>query len=83
MTDKIIEYRTVSSPNIARRVIKYFEDKYHIHYSWRDSFGEIEEANAVCVLDTEDNYRCVTTTSPMSFINRKRTDKTFEDIGEL
>lgn len=83
MTDKLIEYRTVSTTNIARRAIKYFEDKYHIHYSWSHSYGEIEDAIAVCVIETEDHYRCVTTTSRMSYIVNRRTAKTFEDIGEL
>lgn len=83
MTDKLIEYRTVSSPNIAKRCIEYFKDKYHCNYCWEYSYGEIEEAIAVCVIETEDNFRCVTTTSKMSYINNRRTSKTFEDIGEL
>ena len=83
MTDKLIEYRTCSTPNIAQRFIEYFEKKYDCCYRWGDSYGEIEEAIAVCVIETEDNFRCVTTTSRMSYINNRRTAKTIEDIGEL
>lgn len=83
MTQKIIEYRTVSSPNIARRFIEHFKNKYHTGYDWGYSYGEIEEAIAVCILETESGNRYVTTTSKMSYINNKRTSKTFEDIGKL
>lgn len=83
MAQKIIEYRTVSSPNIAKRFIEHFKNKYNIDYDWSYSYGEIEEAIAVCVIKTEDNFKCVTTTSRMSYINNRRTSKTFEDIGEL
>lgn len=83
MTDKIIEYRTCSTPKIAQRFIEYFEKKYDCCYRWGYSYGEIEEAIAVCVLELDNGCRCVTTTSRMSYINSRRTVKTIEDIGEL
>lgn len=83
ITDKLIEYRTCSTPNIAKRFIEYFEKKYGCYYRWGHSYGEIEEAIAVCVLELDNHTKCVTTTSRMSYINNRRTAKTFEDIGEL
>jgi hypothetical protein len=83
MTEKILEYRTVTSHEQARKIIKDFENKYHTHYDWGLSYGDIEEAIAVCLLETERGYRYVTTTKVMSYIERRRVVKTVEDIGEL
>ena len=83
MTQKIIEYRTCSTPNIAQRFIEYFENKYRTHYDWGLSLGEIEDAVAVCVLEVDSGDRYVTTTKNMNYINNSKTAKTFEDIGEL
>lgn len=83
MTEKILEYRTCSTPNIAKRFIEYFENKYHTHYNWGLSLGEIEEAIAVCLLETDIGNRYVTTTRNMNYIESRRVAKTFEDIGEL
>lgn len=83
MTQKIIEYRTVSSPNIAQRAVKYFKKKYSCDYNWALSYDDIENAIAVCILETECGNRYVTTTSKMSYIEHRRIVKTIEDIGEL
>ena len=83
MTEKIIDYRTVSSPEQASKVIKDFERTYHRDYNWNLSLGEVEEAVAVCLLETEGGYRYVTTTRNMNYIESRRVAKTFEDIGEL
>lgn len=83
MADKLIEYRTCSSPNAAKRFIEHFKNKHHCDYDWSESYGEIGEAIAVCVLETESGNRYVTTTSRMSYIINRMTAKTFEDIGEL
>lgn len=80
MTEKIIEYRTVSSPNAANKFIKYFENKYIISYDWRHSNGEVEDAVAVCVLETESGRRFVTTTSGMKYIESRTGVK---NIGSL
>lgn len=83
MTDSILEYRTCSSPNIAKRLIEHFENKYNTHYNWGLSYGDIEDAIAVCLLETRSGNRYVTTTKVMSYIERRRVVKTVEDIGKL
>lgn len=83
MTQKIIEYRTCSTPNIAQRFIEHFEKKYHTYYDWGLSLGEVEDAVAVCVLEIDSGTRYVTTTKNMNYINNRITVKTIEDIGEL
>lgn len=82
MTEKIIDYRTVSSPEQASKVIKDFERTYHRDYNWSLSFGEVEEAVAVCLLETEGGCRYVTTTKVMNYIERREVVKAI-DIGEL
>lgn len=82
MAEKILDYRTCSSPNIAHKFIGYFENKYHCEYRWGHSYGEIEEAIAVCVLEMEDGDRCVTTTSRMKYIESRKVVKEI-DIGGL
>ena len=83
MTQKIIEYRTCSTPNIAQRFIEYFEKKHRTYYNWGLSLGEVEDAVAVCVLEVGSGNRYVTTTKNMNYINNRVTTKTIEDIGEL
>lgn len=82
MTDKILEYRTVSSPEQAQRAIEDFENMFQTRYSWGHSYGEIEEALAVCVLETESGNRYVTTTSRMKYIESREVVKVI-DIGRL
>jgi len=82
MTEKILEYRTVFSPEQARETIEDFEKKHHTHYDWGLSSGEIEEAIAVCVLEVDSGNRYVTTTKGMNYIERRQVVKAI-DIGEL
>lgn len=82
MTQKIIEYRTCSTPNIAQRFIEYFEKKHHTHYDWGLSLGEVEDAVAVCVLEVDSGRVYVTTTKNMNYINNREVVKEI-DIGGL
>lgn len=82
MTDKILDYRTVSSPEQARETIKYFENMYHRCYDYGYSYGGVEDAIAVCVLETSMGRRFVTTTTVMRYIESKEVVKTI-DVGEL
>ena len=82
MTEKILDYRTVSSPEQAIETIKHFENKYHRDYNWNVSLGEIEEAVAVCLLETDSGNRYVTTTKRMDYIERRKVVNTI-DLGEL
>ena len=83
MTGKILVYRTVSSPKIAQMVVEYLKKKYNTGYDWGLSYDEIEDAIAVCVLETRSGNRYVTTTKVMNYIERRRVVRTIEDIGEL
>lgn len=82
MTEKIIDYRTVSSPEQASKAIKDFERIYHRDYDWGLSYGDIEDAIAVCLLETERGYRYVTTTKVMNYIERREVVKAI-DIGSM
>lgn len=83
MTEKIIDYRKVNSPEQAREAIKYFENVYHYSYDWSNSLGEIEEAVAVCILETSSGRRYVTTTKRMSYFERREVVADERNIGGL
>lgn len=74
MFEKIIEYRTVSSPNIAKRAVEYFKEKYKTDYDWGLSNGEVDDAIAVCVLELDDGNRYVTTTTTMRYIEGRKVE---------
>lgn len=82
MTEKILEYRTVTGNEQARKIIKDFENKYHTHYDWGLSYGNVEDAIAVCVLQTNSINRYITTTRVMDYIMRREVVGTI-DLGEL
>lgn len=82
MVDKILEYKTVSGSEQAKRVVKDFESRYHCDYDWCKSNGNVMDAVAVCLLETADGYRCITTAAGMRYIERREVVKAYT-LGEL
>lgn len=83
MTEKILDYRKVNSPEQAKETIKYFENVYHHSYDWNSSLGEIEDAVAVCILETNSGRRYVTTTKRMSYFEHREVVADERNIGGL
>lgn len=82
MTDKILDYKTVNCSEQAKRVVKDFENRYHCDYSWGKSNGNVVDAVAVCLLETADGYRFITTAAGMRYIENRKVIKTYT-LGEL
>ena len=82
MIEKILDYRKVTSLEQARKVVEHFKKIYDCAYDWGYSYGDIEEAIAVCVLEINSYHKYVTTTSVMRYIERIEVVKAI-DIGDL
>lgn len=82
MADKILDYRTVTSPEQARETIEDFENRYHCEYSWGKSHGGIDDAVVVCLLELDSRRRFVTTSTGMKYVNFREVVKAI-DLGEL
>lgn len=82
MVDKILDYKFVNGSEQAKRVVKDFESRYHCDYNWGKSNGNVVDAVAVCLLETTDGCRYITTAAGMRYIENIKVVKTYT-LGEL